>query len=276
MVDALDVAQLAQPEIPLAIRLFAQTVATLSMILFGGAVLSYVVYADAAESVSLLDAMLPVLLIFGVLLTRVLQTVSDARRLAAAGFSPADVQRGLQAVVAERDQHRTELRADPLTQRARRRTLAWGAGLVVASAAMWRGAFAFRTTVRPGHHMASLRWAEHSHRGGDDHLRRRCRPRCAEPIPDADVRAPLSIGVAWAGWSCARAIGRPRRRARGCGRHGDGRRPSAPSVSERKADVAADRGVAADRVASLESRVTELEKWRSSAAARATPDTYQR
>jgi hypothetical protein len=275
LVDALDVAQLAQPDIPLAIRLFAQTVATLSMILVGGAVLSYVVYADAAENVSVIDAILPVLLMFGVLLTRVLQTVSDARRLAYAGFSPADVHRGFEAVVAEHEQHRAELRADPLTRRARRRTLAWGAGLVVASAAMWRGAFALRTTIGPHNHSITpfgvfllLAGTITFGVGGVLVLRSPFRM----PVSERLFRL---VWLGPVGRAFVRLAGRGIRR-RAAADIATPARPVMPSVSERKADVAVDRGVGADRVASLESRVTELERWRNSAAARTASDTYQR
>jgi hypothetical protein len=48
----------------------------------------------ALQTDSDVDAMLPVVVLFGVALTRVLQTNAEARRLAMAGFSVADVLKG--------------------------------------------------------------------------------------------------------------------------------------------------------------------------------------
>lgn len=264
LVEALDVAQLAQPEIPLAIRLFAQEVATLSMLLIGGAILSYVLYTGAEENLSLLDTMLPVLMVFGVLFTRVLQTVSDARRLAYAGFTADDVHQGLQAASAERDQHRAELRADPVTRRARRRTIAWAAALIVMSIAMWRGALALRTKLGPRQYHT--------------------------PIPGIIlvvsgtitlgigvvllVRSPFRMSLSerlfrlvWLG-----PIGRAFVRVAGSGVARSTAaatvtpaRPVVPHPTVRQPSVKVDNGAPADRVANLELRVTELEKWRTGA-----------
>src|SRR5207249_4791818 len=91
----------------------------------------------------------PLLLIFTIVFTRFLQTVSEARRVVLAGYGPADVQRGLAAVMAERDTRRAELATDARTLRARRRTIRWAIFQLVSAAAMIRGALFFHHQVGP-------------------------------------------------------------------------------------------------------------------------------
>lgn len=149
LVEALDAAQLAGPEIPLPIRLFAQELGTLSMIAVGALLVSTILYGQSENGLDSLDALLPMIVLFGVLMTRVLQSLSEARRLARAGFTADDIQRGLAAVVAERAQRREQLRADPASHRVRRRTLAGGMLGIVVAVGLARAAFAFRHEIRP-------------------------------------------------------------------------------------------------------------------------------
>lgn len=156
LVEALDLAQLATPEIPLPLRLFAQELGTLSMVLVGGGLIAWVLWqANAKQEFVNLDTLLPLLMLAGVLFTRVLQTLSEARRLARAGFSAADIRKGLWAVVEERAQRRAQLASDPETRGARRRTLVWAALLIVGALALGRAAFAFRREVAPHYYTTS-------------------------------------------------------------------------------------------------------------------------
>jgi serine/threonine-protein kinase len=149
LVEALDAAQLTAPEIPLPVRLFAQEAGTLSMILIFGAI--FIVFLlQVADSD---DVLLPVVMLFGVLLTRALQTFSDARRLASGGFAPEAVRRGLAAVLAERATRREELRGDVRTARARRRTLIAAVLQLVMAVIMILAAFAFRVPVGDGYRL---------------------------------------------------------------------------------------------------------------------------
>jgi eukaryotic-like serine/threonine-protein kinase len=151
LVEALDVAQLAAPEIPLSIRLFAQEAATLSMVLIGGALLTFLaVRSQVQEGVSDADVLLPVILLSGILFTRVLQTFSEARRIARSGFSAGDVHRGLVAVMAERQSLRDELRSDPRTRRVRRRVLT--VAVIQLASALVMMAAALSTRTRLGNH----------------------------------------------------------------------------------------------------------------------------
>ena len=83
------------------------------------------------------------------IITRVMQVSSEARRLAMAGFSVADVQRGLTAVVAEREAIREQLRPNVEIQRRRRRTVWWAIGMLVVSAALFYAALQTRVQLGP-------------------------------------------------------------------------------------------------------------------------------
>jgi serine/threonine-protein kinase len=122
LVETIDDAKLAAPEIPVPVRLFAQEVSTLGLILtFMLVLLPFLVRAMGTGGS--LDAAIPILLLGAIALTRIMQTSSAARRLAILGFAPADVVKGMQAVLAERDAIRDQLRNDRDTQRRRRNTV---------------------------------------------------------------------------------------------------------------------------------------------------------
>ena len=147
LVEAIDAAQLAAPEIPLRIRLFAADVSVLSLVTAGALV--YVWIFSTNSHLGALDTLLPVVLLFSVLLTRALATLGEARRLAVAGFSVDDVMTGFAAVVAERAERRTELRGDVQTTRNRRLSLMWAVILLGTSIIMAAVAFSLRRRISP-------------------------------------------------------------------------------------------------------------------------------
>ena len=150
LVEAIDAAQLAEPEIPLPVRLFAGEASLLSMLTLGVLWVTWLLARMAKDS--LLDSLILVVLMFAVLLTRALTTLSEARRLAVAGFSAGDVERGMALVVEERSLRRRELRADPETRRRRRATIVWGAVLLAVALVLVRVAFGMRIPLGNGHY----------------------------------------------------------------------------------------------------------------------------
>jgi serine/threonine-protein kinase len=148
LVEALDAAQLVAPDVPLPIRLFAQEAGTLSMVLVFGALVIYAISSNSDDDTGLLIGVA----MFGVLIARMLQTLSEARRLAVAGFTPGAIHRGLVTVLSERDQRRTALGADPTVRLARRRSFIAGCILLAGAplAAYW--ALSFRTLIHPGYY----------------------------------------------------------------------------------------------------------------------------
>ena len=151
LVEEIDAAQLAEPEIPLPIRLFAGELSTLSLAVLGTVVIIWLlVQAEQQANMSSLEIMLPVVGLLAILMTRTLTTMSEGRRLAESGFSREDIAGGLARVMAERTTRREELRAQPETRRRRRATIIMAAAMLVASFVMIRAAFALRVQVSPG------------------------------------------------------------------------------------------------------------------------------
>ena len=150
LVETLDAAQLSAPEIPLSIRLLAQELGTLSMVLIGGAIGAYLLIGTMADGEGVQDdAILPLVLLASVLLTRIMQTLRGVHRVAAAGFTSAEIHRWLRAIVDERQTRRDELRADPTVRRARQKTLIAAGVQFVAALVMARVAMMHRYVVTP-------------------------------------------------------------------------------------------------------------------------------
>ena len=150
LVEALDAAQLADPVIPLPVRLFVGELSSLSFAVLGIVVLLWlVVDRQRAAHMSDLDTALPVVGLLAVLAARIITTMSEARRLAESGFSADDVTDGMSRVMAERATRRRELRASARVQRRRRAALLWGLGMLVLAFVMIRLALATRVRLGP-------------------------------------------------------------------------------------------------------------------------------
>ena len=150
LVEALDRAQLAAPEIPLAIRLFAQEAGTLGLVLVFLLIISWLMVQVALLSDNSIDKMLPVVVLLGVSITRVMQTNAEARRLAMAGFSVPDVLKGMRAVVDEREALREQIRPNTEIQGRRRRTVRMAIGMLLMSVILFFTALQVRIEVGPG------------------------------------------------------------------------------------------------------------------------------
>jgi hypothetical protein len=122
LVDVIDNARLAAPEIPVPVRLFAQEVGTLSVILAFLALFTPFLVRRMGAGGSL-DAAVPIILIVAVAMTRLVQTSAVARRLVLQGFSTDEVLKGMRAVADERVGVREQLRADPAAQLRRKQTI---------------------------------------------------------------------------------------------------------------------------------------------------------
>jgi hypothetical protein len=150
LVEEIDAAQLAEPEIPLAVRLYAGELSTLSHAVLALLVLTWlVVRMQQRENMSSLDVMLPAVGLLAILGARTHTTMSEGRRLAESGFSADEIMGGLARVMAERVSRRNELRADETTRRRRRATIRWGAAMLVASIVMVRASLAMRLRIGP-------------------------------------------------------------------------------------------------------------------------------
>lgn len=155
LIEALDAAQAAAPEVPIAIRLFAQEAETLGLVAFFVTLFAMMMLTVAGSRVSSLDRLIPVAVIGSVLVGRVAQTRSEARRLLMQGYSVDGVLKGLKHAVDEREERRAQLRADQDVLARRKRTVRVATLMLIMSAVLVRSAFFFRTGV-PGNYQTSI------------------------------------------------------------------------------------------------------------------------
>jgi serine/threonine-protein kinase len=259
LVEALDATQLAGPVIPVAIRVFAQELSTLSLVLIGGAVMLFFLVRQFFLPIDLgpADLMLPVALLTSVLLTRIMQTGREARRTAAIGFTADEILRGLREVVDEREARRDELRADPLTRRARRRTVIAAFAQIAGAVLMARVAMASRTP-RPGGYITPP-WATVLFFSAIIMLGVSVALLMRSPF-----RMPIGERLFRLVWLGPVGRGFMRFAARSSRQKGGAVVSTSPTV-ERKAPVTQPVSIPATaqpQLAALESRVAELERWR--------------
>jgi hypothetical protein len=102
------------------------------------------------------DRFIPLIVLIAVLVMRVAQTFTEARRLYAQGWSTDEIQRGMRAVVAESEARRQQLRTDGATMRARRRTVLIAVAMMALAPLLFWGALQFRTQTGPSQYQTSL------------------------------------------------------------------------------------------------------------------------
>ncbi|MBK6421239.1 MAG: serine/threonine protein kinase [Gemmatimonadetes bacterium] len=261
LVEALETAQLAGPEVPLPVRLFAQDAGQASLILVGAIIIGWLLLQVLGQVYGGdLDVVLPVVMFAAVVWGRLAQTVQQARRLRQRGFDVADIQAGFRAILAEREAERAQLRTDLAVVARRRRQLVILVAMFAATFALqWWVKAAMRTEVRPG-------WFEVSRPGVFIIVSAYVmRGLAIIGILRSPLRAPIGerlFRLFWAG-----APGRAILAAAG----GRGPRPPGgvtlppssrpvPPPAARAAATAPAAGE--DRLARLESRVSDLEQWR--------------
>jgi serine/threonine-protein kinase len=151
LVEQLDRAQLAAPEIPVPIRLFAHEAGTLGLVLTFFVVISTLMITSSLDADNF-DFLIPVVVMMGVAVTRVMQASSEARRLAMAGFSVADVMKGMRAVVDEREAFRELVRPNVDVQQRRRRTVRVAVAMLVFGGLLFYAALQTRIPLGGGSH----------------------------------------------------------------------------------------------------------------------------
>jgi hypothetical protein len=149
LVEALDSAKLAGPEIPLPIRLFAQEAATLGLIIVFMILLGFVIFMGISDDAGPIDALLPITMLAGVVFTRVLQARAEAGRLGRAGFAVGDVIAGMSAVGDERAAGRAVVAMDAVVQGRRKRTVIMASVMLPFAAVLLWMALQLRVQVGP-------------------------------------------------------------------------------------------------------------------------------
>ena len=152
LVETIDAAQLATPEVPLPIRVFGEEASTAGLVLIGGSAMGVLLfYALQAWFRWDLEIILPVVLFAAVVWARLTQTVQMARRLALRGFRVSEVQRGLSAILDEHDADLAQLRSDARFVSRRRKQVAILVLLLASTYAVeWYVVTFQRTLMQPG------------------------------------------------------------------------------------------------------------------------------
>ncbi|MGB7212384.1 MAG: serine/threonine-protein kinase [Gemmatimonadales bacterium] len=152
LVEAIDAAQLAAPEIPLAIRLLAQDITNLNLLFFFLAIFAWFLISSG-RPLGEPQVFIPIVVLVAATVTRLIETFFTARRLGAFGYSGDEVLRGLIGVVDELAQHRKRLRSDQATRRRRTATVRRCLIQVLAGAALCGAGLTMRVPVPGGGHV---------------------------------------------------------------------------------------------------------------------------
>lgn len=124
LVEALEQEQLGASDIPLAVRLLANELGTIGLVVaFTTFAWSYLAARVALADLDNLDALMPFVVLGTIVLARLGQTLAEARRLSQLGFDRTAVFTGLHRVIDEAEGVRAAARVDPRRQQERRRTV---------------------------------------------------------------------------------------------------------------------------------------------------------
>lgn len=123
LVDAIDEAQLAPREIPLAIRSLVPELSVMLLVVGLVTGISIFVVRDMPSFLPLFVRLLPASLFMSIGLARIWQSLSEVRRLAELGYTLDAIMQGLRGVVDEQQLVREEARHDVRVVERRRRAL---------------------------------------------------------------------------------------------------------------------------------------------------------
>lgn len=152
VVDALDVTSLRGAEIPLPVRLLAQELGQVSLVVLFGALLIPLGYGFLArQGMGDLDVILPIVLLAAVLWGRLAQTVHQLRHVVLRGFHVEAIQAGFRALGEERAAERAQLRANGhVVARRRRQIVIMVVGFLVSFLLQQWVLRTMRVELRPG------------------------------------------------------------------------------------------------------------------------------
>jgi serine/threonine-protein kinase len=151
LVENLESAQLAGPDVPLPVRLLAQDLAQLGLV-----TIFILIIALQAQQLSMLrgradlDIALPAVFLVAVLWGRFATTIAAARRVVEAGFAPSDILAGFGRLLDERESERARLRMRPEVRRRRRFSVRMFVGMIVTALLLIAVAMRSRVEVAPG------------------------------------------------------------------------------------------------------------------------------
>ncbi len=150
LIDALDAVQATAPDVPVAVRLFAQEAETLGMVI--GYLMLFAIYllTRELENTLIYDRLIPVIVLVAVAFGRAAQTRAEAKRLLKQGFSVEAVRSGFRQSLVERKERRAQLRQDPAVVSRRRLTVFAGLFQLISGALLIYAAWNSREVLPDG------------------------------------------------------------------------------------------------------------------------------
>jgi serine/threonine-protein kinase len=154
MIEALEAAQLAAPEVATPVREFAAELSALPVIVgVGLIIIDLMLDLNTARGWSLFDGLTSITLVVAIIVARIVQVTTVRGRLRALGFEGPAVRAQLAQLLAERAAYRAALRVDAGYTRRERLVLAVGVLMLPVSQLLSRVASASRTQIGP------MRWS---------------------------------------------------------------------------------------------------------------------
>jgi eukaryotic-like serine/threonine-protein kinase len=157
LIERIDAAQVAAPEVPVGIRLFAQESRTI--VLLGVAFLLFwlpvISSARGRSNSSVWDAIVPLVVLTAILIARLIQTRHDAQDLMHEGWTPAEIRTGVLRTFDEQRDRLTARRADPRMQLARKRTVQIALTQAIIAMGLLAYFWSQRVMVRPNYFSVS-------------------------------------------------------------------------------------------------------------------------
>jgi len=155
LVEALESAQLAAPEVPLPVRLLAQDLGQLGILaVFIGFVAFLLQRSASARGMADVDVALPAVFLVAVLWGRLATSLAGARRVVEAGFAPPEIVTGFRRLLDEAEADRARLRALPAVRARRRRAVRAYLAMLALAALMIAWGLSLRVEVGPRRYTA--------------------------------------------------------------------------------------------------------------------------
>ena len=150
LVETIESAQLAGPDVPLPVRLLAQDLAQFGLVALFLGIIGLLMQGRATERRGDLDIALPAVFLAAVLWGRLATTIAAARRVAEAGYAPAEIVAGFGRLLDEREGERARLRTLPAVRARRRFSVRMFTAMIGAALVMIWHVMQNRVEVEPG------------------------------------------------------------------------------------------------------------------------------
>ncbi len=147
MVEALEAAQVAAPEIPAAIRVLAAETSNVILVSVFTMLMGLVATNQLASTRNGLAVALPAFVLVAVTVGRWMQLRSETKRLIEDGFSAQDIRSALDGILEERAERRAQLRANPAVRARRKRTVRTAVVMIAVAVLLMTGGLWLRRSV---------------------------------------------------------------------------------------------------------------------------------